>query len=185
VEENYTAQLTEKLKQGQLDLIFISPPYEEPGVLTLPLYEEPFVVLLPTAHPLGAQDVIDQRQLVNDSLLLLGSGNCFREQVIQACPDCLRDDGGEHSMQKTVEGGSLETIRHMVASGMGVTVLPCTAAGADRYQQRLLTIRRFREPVPSRQVALAWRKTFPRPRVIDAVKSAVKAWHHSCVDTLI
>ena len=185
VEENYTAQLTEKLKQGQLDVIFISPPYEEPGVLTLPLYAEPFVVLLPTAHPLGAQDVIDQRQLVNDSLLLLGSGNCFREQVIKACPDCLRDDGGEHSMQKTVEGGSLETIRHMVASGMGVTVLPCTAAGADRYQQRLLTIRRFREPVPSRQVALAWRKTFPRPRVIDAVKSAVKAWHHSCVDTLI
>jgi LysR family hydrogen peroxide-inducible transcriptional activator len=185
VEENYTAQLTRKLKQGQLDVIFISPPYEEAGVLTLPLYEEPFVVLLPIDHPLGAHDVIDQQQLAGDSLLLLGSGNCFRDQVIKACPDCLAGEGGEHSMQSTVEGSSLETIRHMVATGMGVTVLPCTAAGADRYQQRLLTIRRFREPVPGRQVALAWRRTFPRPQVIDVLKSAVAAGHHSCVTTLI
>ena len=185
VEENYTAQLTEKLKQGQLDVIIISPPYKESGVLTLPLYEEPFVVLLPSAHPLSAHEVIDQRQLADDSLLLLGRGNCFREQVIQACPDCITGEGAENSMQSTVEGSSLETIRHMVASGMGVTVLPCTAAGADRYQQRLLVIRRFREPVPTRQVALAWRKTFPRPRVIDVLQSAVKACHHSCVHSLI
>jgi len=185
IEENYTAQLTEKLKQGQLDVIIISPPYAEPGVLTLPLYAEPFVVLLPSAHPLSAHELIDQQQLADDSLLLLGSGNCFREQVIRACPDCITGEGDEHSMQSTVEGSSLETIRHMVVSGMGVTVLPCTAAGADRYQQRLLTIRRFREPVPTRQVALAWRKTFPRPRVIDILKSGVKACHHSCVHTLV
>ena len=181
LEENYTAVLTEKLKQGQLDVIVISPPYDEPGVLTLPLYEEPFIVLLPSAHPLAAQDVISHQQLADDTLLLLGSGNCFRDQVIKACPDCVTSVGSQNAMQSTVEGSSLETIRYMVATGMGVTVLPCTAAGADRYSQRLLSIRRFEEPVPSRQVALAWRKSFPRPQVIDVLKQAVSACQLSCV----
>ena len=185
VEEHYTAVLTEKLKQGQLDVILISPPYTEPGILTLPLYEEPFVVLLPSSHPLGANDVVTQKQLANDTLLLLGSGNCFRDQVITACPDCIMGDSGENNMQSTLEGSSLETIRHMVASGMGVTVLPCTAAGADRYSQRLLSIRRFADPIPQRQVALAWRKTFPRPRVIDVLKQAIGACQLSCVKSLV
>lgn len=185
VEEHYTAVLTEKLKQGQLDVILISPPYNEPGILVLPLYEEPFVVLLPSAHPLCSHNVITRQQLADDTLLLLGSGNCFREQVIKACPDCMVGDNGENSMQSTVEGSSLETIRHMVVSGMGVTVLPCTAAGADRYSQRLLSIRRFAEPVPTRQVALAWRKTFPRPRVIDVLKQAVSDCQLSCIKLLV
>jgi LysR family hydrogen peroxide-inducible transcriptional activator len=185
VEENYTAALTEKLKQGQLDVILISPPYNEPGILTLPLYEEPFVVLLPSSHPLNAHKVITHRQLTDDTLLLLGSGNCFRDQVIKACPECVTGDSSENTMQSTVEGSSLETIRHMVASGMGVTVLPCTAAGVDRYSQRLLSIRRFAAPAPSRQIALAWRKTFPRPQVIDVLKQAVTACHLSCAELLI
>ena len=185
VEEHYTAVLTEKLKQGQLDVILISPPYDEPGILTLPLYEEPFVVLIPSAHPLGAQDVITRQQLADETLLLLGSGNCFRDQVVKACPECIVGDSGENSMQSMLEGSSLETIRHMVASGMGVTVLPCTAAGADRYSQRLLSIRRFAEPVPCRQVALAWRKTFPRPKVIDVLRQAVGACQLSCARLLV
>jgi LysR family hydrogen peroxide-inducible transcriptional activator len=184
VEEDSTAVLTEKLKQGRLDVILISQPYAEPGILTLPLYEEPFVVLLPTSHPLCARKTIDHRQLANESMLLLGSGNCFREQVIEACPECIAGDGNESTLQHTVVGSSLETIRHMVASGMGITVLPCTAAGADRYSQRLVNIRRFPEPVPSRQVALAWRKTFPRPRVIDVLRQAVDACALSCTRSL-
>ena len=184
VEEDSTAALTEKLKQGRLDVILVSQPYDEPGILTLPLYEEPFVVLLPASHPLCAYKTIDHRQLANESMLLLGSGNCFREQVIEACPECIAGDGSENMLQHTVVGSSLETIRHMVASGMGITVLPCTAAGADRYSQRLVTIRRFPEPVPSRQVALAWRKTFPRPRVIDVLRQAVDACALSCTRSL-
>jgi LysR family hydrogen peroxide-inducible transcriptional activator len=184
VEEDFTAVLTQKLKQGQLDVIVVSQPYEESGVVTLPLYEEPFVVLLPSSHPLSKQDTIGQQQLRNESMLLLGSGNCFRDQVIRSCPDCLPGDVSEHRLQHTVEGSSLETIRHMVASGMGITVLPCTAAGADRYSQRLLAIRRFAEPAPSRQVVLAWRKTFPRPQVIEVLHQAVARCQLSCVKWL-
>jgi len=180
IEENYTARLAERLKRGELDAIIIALPYEEPGVLTLPLYDEPFIVVLPASHPWREREAIAADELSSEAVLLLGSGHCFREQVLDTCPACkpALTGGG---IQKTVEGSSLETIRHMVASGMGITVLPCTAAGADRYAQRLLAILRFREPVPRRRVALAWRKTFPRPKAIEALRNAVLACKLSCV----
>ncbi len=181
VEENYTAVLAEKLKQGELDVIIISLPFDEPNILTLPLYEEPFVILLPASHPLTARKTLSPKNLEDETILMLGAGHCFRDQVIEACPACAPKAIGEGNPVYTAEGSSLETIRHMVASGMGLTVLPCTAAGADRYSQRLLAIRRFTRPSPSRVVALAWRATFPRPKVIDAVKDAVAASQLSCI----
>ena len=180
VEENYTAVLSEKLKQGELDVIVISLPFDEPNILTLPLYEEPFVILLPASHPLTGRKTIAPRNLEGETVLMLGAGHCFRDQVIEACPACA-PKAGDGSPVYTAEGSSLETIRHMVASGMGLTVLPCTAAGADRYSQRLLAIRRFTRPAPSRVVALAWRASFPRPKVIDAVKDAVAASQLTCI----
>jgi len=181
VEENYTAVLAEKLKQGELDVIIISLPFDEPNILTLPLYEEPFVILLPASHPLTARKSLSPKNLEDETILMLGAGHCFRDQVIEACPACAPKAIGEGNPVYTAEGSSLETIRHMVASGMGLTILPCTAAGADRYSQRLLAIRRFTRPSPSRVVALAWRATFPRPKVIDAVKNAVAASQLSCI----
>ncbi|VAW82360.1 Hydrogen peroxide-inducible genes activator =_ OxyR [hydrothermal vent metagenome] len=181
VEENYTAVLAEKLKQGDLDVIIISLPFDEPNILTLPLYEEPFVVLLPASHPLTERKTLGSKNLEGENILMLGEGHCFRDQVIDACPACAPKAIGERASVYTAEGSSLETIRHMVASGMGLTVLPCTAACADRYSQRLLAIRRFSRPSPSRVVALAWRATFPRPKVIDVVKEAVAASQLSCI----
>jgi LysR family hydrogen peroxide-inducible transcriptional activator len=69
----------------------------------------------------------------------------------------------------------------MVASGVGVTVLPCTAACAERFSERLVAVRRFAEEPPQRRVALAWRKSFPRPRAIDLLKGAIRACSLSCV----
>ncbi len=181
IEENYTSVLAEKLKRGDLDVIIISLPFDEPNILTLPLYEEPFVILLPASHPLTAKKTLRSKHLEGEHILMLGAGHCFRDQVIEACPACAPKAIGEDASVYTAEGSSLETIRHMVASGMGLTVLPCTAAGADRYSQRLLAIRRFTSPAPSRTVALAWRASFPRPRVIDAVKAAVADLQLSCI----
>ncbi|HEY9150991.1 MAG TPA: LysR substrate-binding domain-containing protein [Gammaproteobacteria bacterium] len=180
IEENYTARLGEKLKQGELDAILIALPFAEAGIVTQALYEEPFVVVLPTAHPWTARDQIAATDLgaEDETLLMLGAGHCFREQVLAACPACRH---GSRQLQKNLEGGSLETIRHMVASGMGITVLPCSAAGADRYSQRLLSIRRFAPPAPSRTVALAWRRHFPRPRALAALTEAVRDCELSCV----
>ncbi len=180
VEENYTSELSEKLKHGELDIILIALPFEENGIVRKPLYTEPFVVLLPAAHPLTQRKTIKSAHLKNETVLLLGRGHCFRDHVIEACPDCVPKPGLEGGLSDTLEGSSLETIRHMVVSGLGVTVLPCTAAGADRYSQRLLEIRRFSNPIPSRVIAAAWRTSFPRPKVIDLITDAVGQCHLSC-----
>lgn len=182
IEENYTANLAEKLKNGELDVILLSLPFEEPGVLTMPLYREPFVLLLPSSHPLNQKKDFNVHDLRNEDVLLLGAGHCFRDQVLQVCPDCMHQRGSEGSPAQTLEGGSLETIRYMVASGLGVTILPCSAAGAERFSERLLTIRRFDENAPSRVVALAWRKSFPRPEAITALRDAVLSCDMSCIE---
>ena len=184
IEENYTASLAEKLKRGELDVILISLPFDEPGVQTLPLYHESFVLLLPSSHPLNQKPDFDVADLRNEDVLLLGAGHCFRDQVLEVCPDCMHRTAGEGSTAQTLEGGSLETIRYMVASGLGVTILPCSAAGAERFSERLLTIRRFGGTAPSRVVALAWRKSFPRPDAITALRDAVLACDMSCIDAI-
>ena len=181
VEENYTSVLTEKLKQGELDVIIIALPFKEQGIVAQPLYNEPFVVLLPSSHPLTSRKTISSMQLEDENVLLLGKGHCFRDHVLEACPACVPKPGLVGDLAHTIEGSSLETIRHMVVSGLGITVLPCTAAGAHSYSQRLLCIRRFSQPAPHRTVALAWRVSFPRTKVIDVINKAVRACNLSCV----
>ncbi len=181
IEENYTSVLTARLKQGDLDVVIISLPYEESGIITMPLYSEPFVLLLPSSHPLNQpKHDIKRKELTSESVLLLGKGHCFRDQVLDYCPECNHATDSSDSV-RNIEGGSLETIRYMVASGLGITVLPCTAAGADRFSQRLVSIRRFAGEPPKRTVALAWRKSFTRPDVISLLKDAILSSMQSCV----
>ena len=181
VEENLTSVLTDKLKRGELDVIIIALPFEEQGIVTQPLYDEPFVVLMQASHPLTARASINSTLLEDENVLLLGKGHCFRDHVLEACPACIPKPGLEGDLPHTIEGSSLETIRHMVVSGLGITVLPCTAAGAHSYSQRLLAIRRFSNPIPQRTVALAWRVSFPRTKVIDVINTAVRDCNLSCI----
>lgn len=177
IEENFTAVLRRKLRLGELDAIIIALPFNEPDVLTKPLYDEPFRVLLPGGHPWEKQKDIDPSDIVKEELLLLGEGHCFRDQVLEACPmlankkeagsDALHDGSG-------IEATSLETIRHMVASGMGISVLPQSAVVDHHYAPNILSTRPFRYPSPSRTVALAWRASFPRPKAIDVLSDALR-----------
>ena len=183
VKEDYTAGLRAALMHGDLDVIIVSLPFDEPGVAVQPVYQEPFVVLIPAAHPWSQRDAIDPDMLAGETVLLLGQGHCFRDQVLRLCPGCLHS-AADNDLQRTLEGSSLETIRHMVASGVGVTILPCTAASADRYSQRLLGIRRFSQPDVSRRIGLAWRKSFPRPQAVEALRQAILACPLSCVTML-
>lgn len=184
VEENYTATLTEQLRRGELDVIIVSLPYDEPGIVTQAVYEEQFVVLLPLSHPWTEKDVIAVDDLTTETVLLPGTGHCFREQVLAVCPNCIKTIAADDDLQSTLGGSSLETIRHMVASGAGITVLPCTAACVDRYSQRLLVIRRFARVSPSRQVALAWRKGYWRIEAIRLIAEAICSCPLSCVRLL-
>jgi LysR family hydrogen peroxide-inducible transcriptional activator len=160
--------------------MIIATPVEDPALLALPLYEEPFLVAVPASHAWKKKKSVASADLEKESLLLLGSGHCFRDQVLQACPALNRS--AMNGLQKTLESSSLETIRNMVASGMGITVLPCTATRLHTASDSLLSYRPFSAPVPSRIVSLAWRKRFPRPRAIEAVRQAVMATSLSCVE---
>lgn len=169
IQENFTHVLVERLKRGELDVVILSLPFEEAGVVAQPLYDEPFRVLLPAGHRWADERTIAADRLADDQLLLLGAGNCFRDQVLEVCPQC-RNVGG---LQRTLEGSSLETIRHMVATGLGVTILPSSAADDLPEKNALVAVRPFAEPQPTRRVALAWRVTYPRSGAIDVLRQAI------------
>lgn len=171
ISENFTVNLTEQLRRGELDVIVIALPFDEAGIVTRALYDEPFCVVMPPSHPLSGCEMLSRDQVAGENLLLLGKGNCFRDQVVQACPK-LSEPGG---IEGSLEGSSLETVRHMVASGAGISVVPVSAAESWPQDTNLLEIRHFTDPQPTRRAALAWRVTFPRPQVIDVLCAAIES----------
>ena len=171
IEENFTARLTHALKQGELDAIIISYPYDEPGLETCALYEEPFVVAVHAQHEWQQRNAIKVNELAGQDLMLLGSGHCFRDQVLKACPKCMSQSS---ELTRSLEGSSLETIRHMVAAGTGITVLPCTSMLNSQHNSELIKIKNFEQPQPSRTVALAWRKNYPREEAIQLVIDTIR-----------
>jgi len=172
IEEGLTGDLRRKLRSGELDVIIVALPFTEPDVLTKVIYEEPFEVILPKGHPWLAEKEINKEWLADERLLLLGEGHCFRDQILEACPALdARVNNPNNGLM--AEGGSLETIRHMVASGLGITVLPRSATGLNYYEEGMIDSRPFTSPQPSRSVAIAWRASFPRPKAIDALTSAI------------
>lgn len=170
IEENYTHELAKKLQSGELDVIIVAEPFNETNIEKLALYSEPFVAALPRNHKKKAQSRLNFDQLENENVLLLGAGHCFRDQVLEAYPKLAHSGYQSHSLQKTLEGSSLETIRYMVASGAGITILPCSAT---REQQNLLIYKPLDKPVPERDVIMVWRKTFPRTKLLEIVKEMV------------
>ena len=171
IEENFTANLFQSLKQGTLDAIIISYPFDEAGIETAALYQEPFIVALPRNHEWKDRKQIRPEDLASQDLMLLGSGHCFRDQVIEACPNCM---SGDSELTRTLEGGSLETIRHMVAAGTGITVLPHTSMLHNQHHESLIETRPFTEPSPCRTVAIAWRKHYPRKEAIATIRDTIQ-----------
>ncbi len=173
LEENYTAVLRQKLVDTSLDAILIALPFNEPDVVTQKLYEEVFVVLMPKDHPWAKQDAINPADLTQEVVLLLGEGHCFRDQVLSACPG-LKERMQEDDYPIAASANtSLDTLKHMVASGLGITVLPQSAADLRNFSQEKLCTRPFSADGPKRTVALAWRASFPRFKAIDTLGNAV------------
>ena len=166
LEENLTQNLVGMLKNGKLDVIMIALPFEEPGMLTSALYDEPFQVVVPVGHPWQKRKLLDSRQLDAEKVLLPHAGHCFRQQVLDACPELSRSDAGGW------QGNSLETIRQMVVSGLGITVLPCSAL-TPKYQNKRLIAIKLADPSPGRRIGLAWRRGFTRPQVVQIIRDAV------------
>lgn len=173
IEEGYTSSVRHRLRNGELDVIIISLPFTEPDVVTQVVYEEPLVVLMPKSHRLAKNKKIDPVQLDEENVLLLGDGHCLRDKILDSCPGLRTSVQANSSQVRTAAAGSsLETLRHMVATGLGITVLPSSATMPSAYND-LVTIP-FKKPVPNRSVALAWRASFPRHKAIDALRESIQ-----------
>jgi len=171
--ENYTVKLLETLRQGELDVLILAEPFDAQGLVIDPVYDEHFVVAVPRQHPWAKRRRIPSKELTQQTMLLLGTGHCFRDQVIEVCPELSRFSQASSGIQKAFEGSSLETIRHMVASGVGITVLPQTACPRARDDGFLCYVP-FEGMPPSRRVVLAWRKSFARPAAAQSIKHQLR-----------
>ncbi len=167
VEENLTANLETQLRNGVIDAAIIALPFNVPGLQYKAMYDEEFDVVVPVSHHWATRKNINPSELSDEKVLLLNSGHCFSNQVTQACPELSRK--GE-----ILQGNSLETIRNMVASNLGITVLPCSATAA-RYNNPLIKVIPFIAPAPTRRIAIAWRKSYVRLDAVEKIAEAIKA----------
>jgi len=188
LQENFTVKLLEMLRAGEIDCAIMAEPFPDAGLATAALYDEPFMAVVPTHHPLADRESVTSEELKNETMLLLGTGHCFRDHVLEVCPEFARFSSNAEGIRKSFEGSSLETIKHMVASGIGVTLVPRLSVPADALKPRtkgrkdLAQMVRYlpisdgegREP-PMRRVVLAWRRSFTRYEAIAALRNAIYA----------
>jgi len=171
--ENFTVKLIEQVRNGEIDVAIMALPLPPCGLSVQAVYDEPFVIAVPRRHAWTRRKAIASADLENETMLLLGSGHCFRDQVLDVCPERSRDRESPEGMQRTFEGSSLETIRQMVATGIGITVMPRTAMPARVSRQSLVAYLPFRDPPPHRRVVLAWRRSFTRTEAVESLRQAI------------
>jgi LysR family hydrogen peroxide-inducible transcriptional activator len=173
LQENFTIKLLEMLRTGELDCAIMAEPFPDTGLAVAPLYDENFMIAVPRNHRLAGRSQISSQELKAETMLLLGTGHCFRDHVLEVCPEFARFSSDAEGIRKSFEGSSLETIKHMVASGMGITVVPQLSVQRDSSPHVVYIP--FAAPVPTRRVVLAWRRSFPRYEAIAALRNAVYA----------
>ena len=173
LQENFTVKLMELLRQGELDAAILALPLPDQGMMTQALYDEPFMVAVSKDHAWKEKGAVSAQELKSETMLLLGNGHCFRDQVLEVCPEMARFSTSNDGIARTFEGSSLETIRHMVASGIGITVLPMASITNLNTEEGMLRYLPFSAPIPDRRVVIAWRKSFTRQAAIDAIRAAV------------
>ena len=166
VEENITKNLESSLKSGLIEAAVIALPFDIPGTECIPLYDEEFNVVVPSNHAWAKKKEIIAKDLSSEKVLLLNNEHCFSKQVVEACPELSKKS-------EVLQGNSLETIRNMVASNLGISVLPKTAT-AINYNNPLVKIIPFKNPVPYRRIAIAYRKSTVRMEAIERFVLALK-----------
>ena len=196
LKENFTVKLLEELRTGEIDCAVLAEPFPDTNLAIAPLYDEPFVAAVPQSHPLARRSSISAEELKKETMLLLGNGHCFRDHVLEVCPEFARFSSTAEGIRKSFEGSSLETIKHMVAAGMGITLVPrlsvprgalaepavpkrgkgaaLTGEGADQFSPFIRYLP-FEGHVPTRRVVLAWRRSFTRYEAIAELRNAIYA----------
>ncbi len=188
LQENFTIRLLEMLRTGEIDCAIMAEPFPDAGLATAPLYDEPFLAAVPSSHPFASRDQISAQELKAETMLLLGAGHCFRDHVLEVCPEFARFSSDAGGIKRSFEGSSLETIKHMVAAGMGVTLVPRLSVSKEAlsfnskrkptteetYVRYIPIVDEGSNP-PSRRVVLAWRRSFTRYEAIAALRNSIYA----------
>lgn len=202
LQENMTAKLLELLRMGELDCAILAEPFPDTNLAIAPLYDEPFLVAMPRNHAFTKQTSVSVDQIKAETMLLLGTGHCFRDHVLEVCPEFARFSSDTAGIRKSFEGSSLETIKHMVSAGMGITLVPRLSVPASAFQKKvagtpkdgksrtlnaakpqpedaLVSYRPItddkRANPPMRRVVLVWRRSFTRYEAIAALRNAIYA----------
>jgi LysR family hydrogen peroxide-inducible transcriptional activator len=190
LQENFTVKLLEMLRTGEIDCAILAEPFPDTGLAMAALYDEPFFAAVPSHHPLAKTATVTTEALKQETMLLLGTGHCFRDHVLEVCPEFARFSSNSEGISRSFEGSSLETIRHMVAAGMGVTLVPRLSIPADalpspqtasdkarrkKDDDALVKYLPFDGDPPTRRVVLVWRRSFTRYEAIAALRNAVVA----------
>lgn len=165
--EYQTEQLLLHLREGEIDVGILALGVDTDGFETRLLFEEPFTVALPTAHPLAKKTALRIDDLAGETLLLLEDGHCLRDQALDVCS---RIDVRE---TQDFRATSLETLRQMVAAGLGVTLLPALSTEGPFANTRNLAVRPFTKPVPRRLIGAVWRKSSTRLEAIEKVGDVI------------
>lgn len=151
--ENKTSVILNELRSGLLDAIILALPVSDEGLVTKELFQEDFLLALPKKHPLVNKNKIQMQDIKNETLLLLEEGHCLRDQALEAC-------GLVGATEKSgFKATSLETLRHLVASEAGITLIPEMAA---KHNNAKIALKSFAKPSPSRKVGMLWRQNSAR-----------------------
>ncbi len=145
--------LLQRLRDGKLDAALLALPVHDEQLHAELLFEEPFVFAAPQRHPLAARASVSMAQLSDETLLLLEDGHCLRDQALEVCS--MAGAAERHGFRAT----SLETLRQMVAAGVGVTLLPKMSVSPPVTQSDHVRTVPFDSPAPNRQIAMFWRRS--------------------------
>ncbi|MBV6423813.1 MAG: Hydrogen peroxide-inducible genes activator [Steroidobacteraceae bacterium] len=167
--EYQTAPMLERLRAGDIDAGVLALPVDLEGLEVHALYDEPFMLAAPAGHRLAADGAVRKTDLAGETVLLLEDGHCLRDQALDVC-----SRAGMHEKQD-FRATSLETLRQMVASGVGVTLLPELATRGAYGAARGVVVRPFVKPAPQRRIGIVWRRTSARREAIEAVAKVIAA----------
>jgi LysR family transcriptional regulator, hydrogen peroxide-inducible genes activator len=168
MKEGLTDELIEDLRDGTLDAVLAAPTFDTDGLKVILLFDEPFLVAAPKSHAFASKATVRARDLNSEDMVLLEDGHCLRNQTVEVCPSNRR--GKFREFQAT----SLETLRHLVASGFGYSLMPRLAVDSNDRLKNLIAYRPFEGKPVGRTIVLAWRERFARMNDIETLAEFIR-----------
>jgi LysR family transcriptional regulator, hydrogen peroxide-inducible genes activator len=168
--EEKTPVLQEQLRAGTLDAALVAMPVEDESLTVLPMFREEFVLAVPANHPLATADgPMPSSQVAGEDLLLLTEGHCLRDQALEVC----RSVGGDE--RRGFQATSLETLRLMVAAGVGITLMPRLSVVHPVVPNPGIALRDLAEPAPHREIAMVWRRSSVQRDLLRDLSASIRA----------